>query len=194
MSHLTSEQMASYASRAVHGSDAAGVEAHLEGCGLCRDELIQVTGMLGHARRQRRARVAGGIGAAAAALTGVLLLGPSVERDVAERETMLRDGGPAVEEGVRKFGTVAPLDGARVESLAGAVFLWREMAPGAYYSLTVTDERGDLVWSGSTTDTLLRLPADLEVEPGDRYFWFVEALLTDGTTATTDASRLWAEP
>ena len=138
--------------------------------------------------------MAGGIGAAAAALTGVLLLGPSVERDLAERETMLRDGGPGVEEGVRKFGTVAPLDGARLQSLAGAVFLWRDVAPGAFYSLTVTDERGDLVWSGSTTDTLLRLPADLEVEPGDRYFWFVEALLTDGTTASTDASRFWAEP
>lgn len=185
--------MASYASRAVHGSDAAGVETHLEGCGLCRDELVQVAGVLRHSRRQRRARVAGGIGAAAAALTGVLLLGPSVERDLAE-ETMLRDGGPAVEEGVRKFGTVAPLDDARIESLAGAVFLWREVAPGAFYSLTVTDERGDLVWGGSTTDTILRLPADLEVEPGNRYFWFVEALLTDGTTATTDASRLWSEP
>lgn len=146
-----------------------------------------------HARRHRRARVAGGVGAAAAALTGVLLLGPTVERDL-ERETMLRDGGPAVEEGLRKFGTVAPLDDARVESLAGSVFVWRQVASGAFYSLTVTDERGDLVWSGSTTDTLLRIPLDLEVEPGERYYWFVEALLTDGTTATTDASRLWAEP
>ena len=107
---------------------------------------------------------------------------------------MLRDGGLAVEEGLRKFATVAPLDGASIESLAGAVFLWREVAPGAFYSLTVTDAHGDLIWSGSTSDTLLRLPADLEVEPSDRYFWFVEALLTDGTTATTDASRLWAEP
>lgn len=194
MSHLTSEQMASYASRALSGSDAASLEAHLEGCTLCRDELIEVSGLLRHSRRQRQARVAGGIGAAAAALTGVLLLGPSVERDLAERETTLRTGGPALEEGVRKFGTVTPLDGARLESPAGAIFIWREVAPGAFYSLTVTDERGDLVWSGSTTDTLLQLPSELELEPGDRYFWFVEALLTDGTTATTDANRFWAEP
>jgi hypothetical protein len=170
------------------------VEAHLEGCGLCRDELIEVTGVMRHARRQRRARVAGGVGAAAAALTGVLLLGPTVESDLAERESILRDGGPAVEEGLRKFATVAPLDDARLESLAGSVFVWRQVATGAFYSLTVTNERGDLVWSGSTTDTLLRIPTELEVEPGGRYFWFVEALLTDGTTATTDASRLWAEP
>lgn len=196
VSHLTSEELGAYLSRAVHGAARGRVEAHLEGCSECRAELVEVSGLWAGARRQRRGRMAaaGGIGALAAALAGVLLLGPRADTVLPDREPRLRDGGRALDEGVARFETLTPGDGSTIESLAGSLLVWRPVAPGAFYSLTVTDERGDLVWSGSTADTVLRLPAELEVEPGNRYFWFVEALLTDGTTATTDASRLWVQP
>lgn len=196
MSHLTSEELSAYLSRSAHRKARGRVEAHLEACGECRDELIEVSSLWAGARRRRRGRMAaaGGIGALAAALAGVLLLGPRAQTVLPEQEPVLREGGRAINEGVRRFETVAPTDGATIASLAGSLLVWRPVAPGAFYSVTVTDERGDLVWSGTTADTLLRLPAELEVEPGRRYFWFVEALLTDGTTATTDANRLWAQP
>jgi hypothetical protein len=95
---------------------------------------------------------------------------------------------------VGSFSAVTPGDGARLDASAGMLFTWRAVAPGAFYSLTVTDERGDLVWRGSTNDTLLRLPPDVTLRPGSRYFWFVEGLLEDGTSATTDAIGFWTEP
>jgi hypothetical protein len=192
--HLTSEELSAYVSRTLSDLDLDRLDGHLDSCGECRDELVGVSTLLGSARRARRVRTTGGIGLAAAAVGGILLLGPNVGQVLSEQEPVLRDGSVDGEEGVRGFGTVEPADGAWLGSLARSVFVWSEVAPGAFYSLTVTDERGDLVWTGTTTDTLVRLPADLDAEPGGRYFWFVEALLADGTTATTDASRFWTEP
>ncbi len=194
MPHLTSEELSAYVSRTVGEVDLDRLDGHLDSCGECRDELVEVSGLLGSARRARRARAAGGVGLAAAAIGGVLLLGPDVGRVLSEQEPVLRDGSVGAGEGAPSFGTVEPADGTRLGTLARSVFVWSEVAPGAFYSLTVTNERGDLVWTGTTTDTLLRLPPDLDAEAGGRYFWFVEALLDDGTTATTDASRFWTEP
>jgi hypothetical protein len=191
--HLTSEEVSGYVSRVVRGEARDRIEEHLDRCAECRDELLEVTSLMRVASRGRRVRWAGGIGAAAAAAAAVLVFGPGIGSVDSGREPQLRNGA-GLDEGVRKFETVAPSDGDAVSALGGSVFLWRQVAPDAFYSLTVTDERGDLVWRGSTADTMLQLPRDLEAEAGTRYYWFVEALLTDGTTATTDANRLWAEP
>ncbi len=194
MTHLTSEDFAAYVSRAIHGPKLDRLEEHFEGCEGCRDELVAVAALLRNARGQRRRRVAGGAVLTAAALSGVALLGTSIERILSEREPVLRGGGVGLEEGVRSFSVVTPRDGARLAASSGMLFAWRAVAPAAFYSLTVTDERGDLVWRGSTSDTLLQLPSNITIRPGSRYFWFVEALLADGTTATTDANGFWTAP
>lgn len=193
MTHLTSEDLAAYVSRAIHGPKLDPLEEHLEGCKACRDELVAVAALLRSARGQRRRRVAGGAVLTAAALSGVALLGTSIERILSE-QPVLRNSGVGLEEGVRSFSAVTPRDGARLETSSGVLFAWRAVAPAAFYSLTVTDERGDLVWRGSTSDTLLQLPSDIAIRAGSRYFWFVEALLADGTTATTDANGFWTAP
>ena len=193
MIHLTSEDFAAYVSRAIRGPKLDRLEKHLQGCQACRDELVAIAALLRNARRQRRRRVAGVAVLTAAALSGVALLGTSIERILSEPEPVLR-GGVGLEEGVRSFSAVTPRDGARLEASSGMLFAWRAVAPAAFYSLTVTDERGDLVWRGSTSDTLLQLPSNIAIRPGSRYFWFVEALLADGTSATTDASGFWTEP
>ena len=51
----------------------------------------------------------------------------------------------------------------------------------------IVDATGGIVWSRSTVDTSVTLPADLRLLRGTEYFWSVDALLADGHSMTTRA-------
>jgi hypothetical protein len=83
---------------------------------------------------------------------------------------------------------ISPLDGA-VTAKDSVVFTWRSLGTEVSYRLTLTDERGDLIWSVGTTDTMVLLPSSAKLLSGRTNIWYVDALLADGRSATTGARR-----
>jgi hypothetical protein len=50
----------------------------------------------------------------------------------------------------------------------------------ATYRVTVTDTTGATRWTTETPDTAVTLPASARLEPGARYYFYVDALRADG--------------
>ena len=174
--HLEAGLVAAYVDGRAGSADAAKVEAHLAECGDCRREVIEVRRLVvGGTRRWRWPAVA--VLAAAAVL--LLVVGPQ--------------GGPHAPVGpsTRGGGTespapaiLAPVDGATLPASA-ARFVWHSVSGAAAYRLTLTDERGDVVWTTESTDTSVAPPPTIRLFSGRSYYWSVDVLLRDGRSATT---------
>jgi hypothetical protein len=96
-------------------------------------------------------------------------------------------------EAVPEVLAVAPAPGAalgpeRIE------FVWEAVESNATYRFTLTDEGGDPLWTAETTETAVTLPGEVSLEPGGRFFWFVDALLADGGSATTGIQNFTVRP
>jgi Putative zinc-finger len=180
--HLSAADAAAYLDGRLDPADRAHAEAHLADCNECRHELVELRVMLatrgtsdGAAVVRRRRRLSVPLGMAAAA---VLLITVA---------TTLRRSNPIVERapsdaGSARLATHGPRDGVSSERV---VFVWASAEPGSSYRLTVTDSAGAPVWSTSTTDTVLALPAATKLLSGRRYHWYVDALVGDGHTITS---------
>ncbi len=181
--HLTSEDVAAYVDQAVSAGERERIEAHLAGCDGCTAEVAaackDVDPSVAPARWMRRPALLVAAGIAAVALVGSLILG-----SFRTGERLLRDA-PAVEEtGQSLVQVLIPAEGRALE-LDRVEFAWRAVHPDAAYNLTVTDEGGDVVWTGSSRDTAVALTSRIALAPGNAYFWYVDALLPDGRTMSS---------
>lgn len=182
--HLTVEELAAYLDGNVSPEEIVRIQEHLDECGICREETADVVTVLQRAKRRRARRLAVPI-AAAAAVAGLMLVGPSLQ-DRGERAGE-RGRGPdptSRAETLLEIQAISPAPQATVrgDSLG---FAWEAVEEGAVYRLTVTDESGELLWFHETPVTSVRLPPEVELRPGQRYFWFVDVLRADGSTGTT---------
>ncbi len=175
--HLESGEVAAYLDRALPRTERERVEAHLADCTECRREVIEVS-RLRHTSASQRRWLLFAPGAAAAAILIAVLVRPA---DTPGPGPVLRDGG---EEPGLTVSLVAPTDSAIVEGRAVA-FTWRSAGSGVSYRVTVTDARGDVVWSGAALDTTARLPGP-RLRAGRPYFWYVDVLLPDGRSVTSN--------
>ena len=176
--HLESGEVASYLDRTLAPDEQARVESHLADCADCRRELIEVS-RLRHARfRSRWWVIVPALAAAAAALLFVIR-----SPDRPATEPVLRDGGePAL-----TVGLVAPGDSAVIP--LSPTFTWRSAATRASYRLTLSDERGDVVWRTTSPDTSEHPPNNVSLRTGRTYFWYVDALFPDGRSVTSGVRR-----
>lgn len=177
--HLDVGEIAAYVDGKLGPTPRIRLHEHLAVCADCRAEVVRVTRMV-RAPRTRRNRVIFGLAAASiAGLLAVNLLGPNQS----DEARLLRD---AVSRTDRPAPIVAlePTEGTvvRLESLR---FMWRAREAGAFYSLTLSDERGDVIWQTTTSDTVLELPSFTSIRPGQRYFWYVDGLLDGAVTTST---------
>lgn len=179
--HLTSEDVAAYLDDALSESDSARIQRHLAACDACRSEISSVSQLLDRAPRARR-RFAAFPALAAAAVVIVVLGRAAIDRN-STSEQLRGNATPAVHEGVPGFRAVVPRDQLNVRD--GAVFVWRPPLPGASYRFVLTDEQGGMIWTGATNDTTVTLPASTLLRQDQRYHWFVDAVLPDGSSATT---------
>ena len=162
------------------------MEMHLADCEECRDEIAEVTAL---ARRSARSRW-WYIMLPAAAAAAILLLVGLPSRIGERREPTLRT---AVGEGVSTITVVTPVTGDSVR-LDGFELTWRSFAPDAQYNVRLTTAEGTEVWRTSTKDTSATPPSNVGLLPGMTYFWYVDALLPDGSTATTGIRRFTVGP
>ena len=179
--HLGSEEVAAYLDNTLSDEECARVKAHLADCDVCREEAVSVSKLLDHAPRSRRRLIAFSAVAAAAALA-FLLVRPSLDSNLPGRVAVRGRDTALASEGVVRVRAIAPT--GLQTSGAGTLFVWHPL-PGATYLLTLTDDRGGKVWSGSTNDTTIALPAATALLPDRSYHWYVDALLSDGSSATT---------
>ncbi|MCH7717661.1 MAG: zf-HC2 domain-containing protein [Gemmatimonadetes bacterium] len=185
--HLTPEMIAAYLGQEVSGEERQAVQQHLLTCKECRVDLAEASELGAVGRRVRWLAV--GLPAAAAAVLAVVLLGPAT-RDATDDTPVLR-GEQA--EGTARFKAVSPVDGAEV-SLDSLVFRWRSEGTGVHYLLTLTDENGDVFWTAGTSDTSLALPLEVGLATGQRYFWYVDALLEGARSSTTGVREILIQP
>ncbi len=191
-SHLSTEDVAAYLSRAVSDEERRRVERHLVQCGPCCDELVAHGYRLSEGRRSPWPLVASAGLAAAAVLAGVLLLGPRLGVLLSDEEPVFRGAQAPVEETLRPaIEAVAPEDEGAVAK-DSVVFVWHPVDADALYSLTLTDGEGSLIWRGTTRDTLLALAPDVRLRDGDQYYWYVDALLATGESPSTGVRRFTA--
>jgi hypothetical protein len=185
-SHLTAEQVAAYLERAVSAAERDAIEAHLSTCDACRSEVVEVARLL-RTPRWRRWYVWTPVAAAAAIL--LLVAGP--QTGAPGSDIVRRGDRPG--EGTPRFEVLAPAADQPVAP-DSVFFLWRAAATDAHYRLTVTDMSGGSVHSQESPDTALLLMDSGTLIPDQVYFWYVDALLADGSTATTGVQRFSTRP
>jgi anti-sigma factor RsiW len=172
--HIENGLLAAYVDRRLPAAEEARVEAHLAACDDCRLEVIEVRRLL--STRARRWPVIAALGAAA-----VLLLVLTRPGQHTSAPSPIRGGGgpepvaPTVLE---------PAVGAVVPANA-VTFVWRGVEAPASYRLTLTDERGDVVWSVDTPDTNVATDSSVRFLHGRTYYWSVDVLMRDGRSTTT---------
>lgn len=179
--HLTTEEVAAYVDDALSEAESVRIKAHLATCEACRSEVLSVSRLLETAPRARR-RFAYWPALAAAAVVAVLI-GRAVTDGDTPNDRVRGATAEPVHEGVAAFQALSPLGrhpvGDRID------FVWRPPLAGATYRFTLTDERGGKIWTGSTNDTTITLPDRTAVRENTSYQWYVDALLPDGSAATT---------
>ena len=179
---LSPEDLAAYLDGRLNGQELERVESVLADSPSAREELVDVSRMISTIPERkpvlRRRWMLPSLAAAAAV---VLVTVPSLSRKPVERK--VESDRRAVPDDDIRLRTLAPSDGATLnEDLP--MFLWSAL-PGATYRLTVTTAEGETVWQTSTGDTAVSLPASTRISRGASYYWSVDALREDGSSATS---------
>ena len=192
--HLVVGDLAAYLEGQLDDERVGQVESHLSACHECRSELSSAARALRGVRRAKRRAIQSPAVAVAAAI--VLLLGAAVVADrLAEDGGVFRgDGGSSQTEGVPLLQPVQPISGSLVarDSLR---FEWRSLGGAdGFYTLTLTDMEGDVLWRGTTRDTVLSLLDEVALERGSTHFWYVDALLDGAASATTGIQEFRTKP
>jgi anti-sigma factor RsiW len=206
--HLTESELAGFLDGDLAPAERTRVEAHLEACDPCRDELVAVTRIPWDIPEPGAApsisarpsspswRLPAGIGGLAAAATIAFLFllpagpppsGVPASPGLADRPAQVRSGT----EGVARIETHFPAAGASVRRDA-LRFSWAAQGD-ASYRITLTAEDGARLWSATLQDTTAVPPADLELEAGRTHFWYVDAI-DIGVTGRTGARPFTVAP
>lgn len=190
MGHLTEGELAGYLDEDLSADERRQVEEHLDACDDCRTEVIEAARLLAEeweheapvspdiAEGGRRASgprwaIPAGIAgiAAAAVLATVLLIEPGT---MPSGDDQPSDRERFVTEGVERLAVYAPPEDGAV-AREGLRFTWADAGTDSY-RITITAEDGRLVWAHSSADTTVIPPSTLELETGERFFWYVDAI------------------
>jgi hypothetical protein len=175
--HITEGEVASYVD-ADHVRREE-IQSHLAVCAECRAEVAEV-GRLARAlpdvhRGWVQRRVWLPVAAAAAAAV-VLLIRPTPSA-VEHREGA-----------VTTIMAPVPITPAGFADPGGAL-VWSSVPLAHAYRARVFDERGTVLWQRETTDTLTPIPASVDLRPGARYYWNVEARTGFDRGVTSDLTE-----
>jgi anti-sigma factor ChrR (cupin superfamily) len=182
--HVSDEELAAWLDRRLEAPGRMRVQAHLVECDECRAVVTEATAALSAKRRRKRMAFLATGGMAAAALVLLVVSGTlPISRDT---KSTVRGAPPLLTEDVSRLAALLPEPRAVVprDSL---VFVWQSTPEGTVFQVTVSDERGVMMWDDRTGDTTLALPVAVarSLVPGQIYYWKVEALLPDLRTAST---------
>jgi anti-sigma factor RsiW len=184
--HFENGLAAAYVDGRLAAVELARVEAHLAECAECRQEVVAVRRLLRSRSRRWAWPAMAGLGVAA---TLLLILSRPGDQSRPGGPPLRGDGSEPRDAPV----ALAPAPNVTVspESIG---FAWRGAAGAVSYRLTLTDERGDVVWSSQTPDTTVVLPGSVRLTNGRAYYWYVDALLPDARSTTTGVKEFRVGP
>jgi hypothetical protein len=99
-----------------------------------------------------------------------------------EEPSIVRADPPSAAQAVQ-IETVNPENGASLSDTRELT--WRTQGAGTTYRITVGDDSGQPIHSASIGDTSIVIPSSVTLTTGRTYFWYVDAITSDGTTATS---------
>jgi hypothetical protein len=176
--HLTPTQIAAFIDRSMTRADRAEAELHLSGCDRCREELAACAQLAANAPSQSRRHVPWRfVGVAAAAVLIALAVRPTLNRD--ERGSS-RERTSSAETNRITILRPAPDAGVPRSMLD---FAWRADERSTGYRVILTNDKGEPVWTADVDSTRITPPDSVILGVGARYFWRVETLHADGSTA-----------
>jgi len=192
--HLDPREISAYLDERLAPADKERVQAHLADCALCRAEVVELVDLMeAHEKGAPRRRWPLAVAGLAAAAVATLVIGVSALRDTSADADALRAPEAAEREAVRSIEVISPGPERRL-SREDLVIEWETVGDDAAYRLTLTDSGGSTLWSLETHETRAISPPDLDLRVGETYLWYVDAVLVDGTTATTGVKRLQLAP
>lgn len=176
--HLNPTELADWITTGPASPAARGIRAHLADCDDCRGEAIELSRLVRAGQRAtwRVPRVAGTALAVAAVMMLAVYFGPdstSVSPAIVRSEITETTLTP-----VAPLGTVRLSDGP-------VTFSWHPAANAAEYRLTLLDAAGSVLWNQVTTDTVIFLPVEISLARNTSYFWYLDALQSNGESITT---------
>lgn len=187
--HPASEQIAAYLSNALGTDERAAMESHLSRCRACRRQVTSAQALI--RTRPRRTPWIIGVAAAVIAVAFLQPWGRTTNRGDGQAGDVERSRADTFT--ARGIVSLTPADGDTVVA-TDARFAWRGRGPDVLYRLSVTDGRGQALWTTETSDTVVALPSTVILEPGRRYFWFVDALGSNAGSWTTGTRAFVAAP
>jgi len=194
--HLTDEDISGYLDGDASADQRHRIEAHIESCAECRAALVDVMRAVDSApsaerpipttnddsgkTRGRPGWITGSIGVAAAA--GIVALMFFRSDGAATRRESQRAPAVSAADARPRIVVLAPAENSSLDR-ERVSFAWRGTGADAY-KVFVTTQAGDPVWTGTTADTTIALPADILLRRGTMYFWHVDAV-TSGISASS---------
>jgi anti-sigma factor RsiW len=172
---MTDAMIASYLDRRLSASDRDRFENHLADCNECREALVESEKLLKRVRPRRGMKTLIALSVAAVALVAVRL-------EVIPTNRQIVSGTRATTPVTGALGVYGPIGEV---SSRGLRFVWSPIVGAISYRLVVTDASSRPVWSTTGADTVIALPAAVSLRPGERYFWIVDGLTSNGITHST---------
>lgn len=86
-----------------------------------------------------------------------------------------------------------PREGERVDR-PGLEIRWQAVPGARLYNVTLLNHKGDLVWEGQAQGDSLRVPDDLSLLPGERYFVWVTTHIQDNETVRSPSVAFEVRP
>ena len=180
--HPSSDLIAAYLDGGLSESEGLEVEHHLSDCAICRADMMSAARILQRLSRRRKWMYGAPLAAAAAAIAFLLTVPlPGTREGSTDGRQSTRT--EASREATTTIESVGPTAGATVE-LGSLRLTWHDVGASTY-SVTLTDELGESVWERNTTDTTVSVPDSIQLVRGAVYYWYVDALLPDASSATT---------
>ncbi len=181
--HLSETDIAAYIDGVVAADDRRRMEAHLVWCDACRTEMVASQSAVFAAPPVGRRTRGSWTWAGAAAAAAVIVVAGSILTQRADDRDVVRSA-PSPAPATRPVVTVvSPGDGQRLG--ADRKLVWRSAGTGASYRITIGDDSGQPVHSMMVQDTSVTLPASVPLASGKKFFWYVDASLPGGATATS---------
>ena len=173
--HLTIEDVAAYADRALAAAERARVDDHLAACAECRAEVVAVARLSRSFQGRRRWAIMLPLAAAAVL---VLWLAPWQGRGE-HRDPVLRE--PAV------TSTVAPTPIAPRGGVAAlSALTWSSVPRADRYQVTLFAQDGAVLWETHTADTTVAVPDTVRLVSGVPHYWKVAARTEVGRWVASD--------
>lgn len=177
--HLSATEIAAFIDSTLAPDARAAAEFHLSGCARCREELASCLRLASSAPMRSRRHVSWPlVGSIAAAILIVAVLRPVTRR---EGPSAVRERAP----GLTPTGqlSIAPPGNSTIVR-RDLRLVWRRDVDAVGYRVVITDSAGAPAWtSNDVTDTSVVPPTTAPLNPGARYFWRVDVLHADGSTA-----------